>query len=176
MLSKQIIYTVLLTLSLVGIAACMAENTSESPADKAPASTIVTTRFYADTEVSGQVSAPSAMVLPYAKQAAAAIMKLPLTLRLHNNGKRLIGLSASTHCAIFRWSVVTTQSGTVESEPNYSCAQAIASDILSPTQLVEQSYLVSLDAQRYNAGKYYRLMFSFWGYPGHHDFMIKQPD
>ncbi len=176
MSSKQIKCAVLLTLSLVGIAACIAKNAGGLPADKAPALTIATARFYADAEVSGEVSAPYAMVLPDAKQAAAGVMELPLTLRLRNNGKRIIGLSASTPCTIFRWSVVSAQSRTVESQPNELCVQAIASNILSPVQQVEQSYQVLLDAQRYNAGKYYRLIFSFWCYPGHHDFMVKQPD
>ena len=154
----------------------IAERSAGSPAAEPPP--LVTVRFYADAHVSGEASAPSAVRLPPISRAgtAPAVINLPLIVALHNHGKRMVEVTAPTPCAVFRWSVVDAQLHEVEAEPNGLCAQAVASDRLPPGQQVESVYQVPLHTQHYAAGKRYRLLFSFWGYHGQHDFRIERRD
>ena len=126
-----------------------------------------------DAQASVEIFAPDAIRLPAENQAAGAIMKLPITIRLRNHRKRAIELRASTPCAVFRWQVVVAGE-VVQLKPNRLCAQVVATDSLEPAQQLEQSYVLSLDPRRYIVGGRYRLVYTFWGYPDQHDFAVKK--
>ena len=149
---------------LAAVAGCGGQPTA--PLSALPAA-MVTTEFDVDDNLSGQLTAPAVI------RAADAVMKLPITLRLRNHRKRTVELTASTPCAVFRWQVVVATGEVVQLKPNRLCAQVVATDRLRPAQQLEQSYVLSLDPRQYIADGRYRLVYTFWGYAGHHDFQVK---
>ena len=148
---------------LAAVAGCGGQPTAPLSAPTA----MVTTEFDAGDNLSGQLTAAAVI------RTADAVMKLPITLRLHNHRKRTVELTASTPCAVFRWQVMAAGE-VIQIKPNLLCTQVVATDRLGPAQQLEQSYLLSLDPRRYIVGGRYRLVYTFWGYPGQHDFTVKK--
>ncbi|WP_462137262.1 hypothetical protein [Candidatus Mycalebacterium sp.] len=146
----------LLMVALAGVVGCQARPLADAPA-------------------SVDIIASKAIRLPAENQAAGAVMELPVTVRLRNHRRQTLELSAGTPCAVFRWRVVAA-GDVVQSMPNRSCIQTVAFDRLGPARQLEQSYVLALDPRRYTAGSRYRLVYTFWGYPGRHDFTVKNFD
>ena len=142
---------------LVALSGC---STAQSPA------TAEFTEFYADSSVTGEVSAPAVL-------AADGALTLPLQLRLHNHSRRALRLSESTRCTVLRWSVADAQGNTLETPPNQLCAQQVAFRRLPPEQTLAQAFNVQLTTHHYRPDKRYILRFSFWGYSGRHVFEVR---
>lgn len=139
---------------LLALGGCGAASTSTP----APAAFTV---FYADENITGEVSAPAVV--------AAGDAALPLRLRLQNLGDRALELSESTRCTVLRWSIVDAHGDTAQAMPNRPCAQQLAARALPPAHAIERVYEIPLTAGR---GRY-TVRFSFWGYAGRHAFEVR---
>ncbi len=129
---------------------------------------------------------------------AATTMLLPVTLRARNPHQRALRLRASTPCAVFDWWILALADASpaaaehsspdspenlpekvaadiIQAEPNRLCAQVVVGAQLPAGQRREAAHVLSLEPQRYRPGGRYRLAYTFWGQPGHHDFTVAAP-
>lgn len=122
----------------------------------------VLTEFYADENVTGEVATAVG-------RGTGDGAVLQLQLRLHNHGDIEMELTESTRCTILRWTIIDARGNPVQTMPNRTCAQQLATRTLLSAQTIERAYQIPLPV---GPGRY-TVRFSFWGYPGKHAFKVR---
>jgi hypothetical protein len=101
-----------------------------------------------------------------AEQGAAMPDKpipLDVTVRLENNGKDGLALTAPTQCDVFRWFLTGTNKEFVEAQPEGVCAQVTVANYLESHHAMTEKYTVALDQTRVHPGDYLFFV-RYWGH------------
>ncbi len=96
---------------------------------------------------------------------------IQVKVKLRNSTSKQATLTAPTACKIFRWQIFARTGTLVQTViPEDTCPQAPVTAYLPPGQSVEEFYTIALEAQRYDAGQDYLVIYQYWGYEGEFQF------
>ncbi|MDR3499971.1 MAG: hypothetical protein P4L72_12185 [Parvibaculum sp.] len=112
-----------------------------------------------------QPDEPVKLVVTTEQGAVAADGQIPfgLTVRLENNTKDGLVLTAPTQCDVFRWFITNTNKEFVQSQATGMCAQVVVTNYLEGNHAMTEKYTLELDPARVKPGEYL-LFVRYWGH------------
>lgn len=100
-------------------------------------------------------------------------IRVNVDLRLENNQKEGIALTAQTQCEVFRWFLTDTKNEFVQSQGGKDvCPQVTVSTYLDGQHAMNESFPIELDPRRVTPGEY-RLFVRYWGHEQSADITIR---
>lgn len=91
-------------------------------------------------------------------------IEMDISVRLENNGKEGISLTAPTQCDVFRWFITDKNKEFVQSQTDQQvCAQVTVSTYLEKDHAMNETFPVELDPKRVKPGEYL-LFVRYWGH------------
>ncbi len=100
------------------------------------------------------------------RDAASGEKSIPMNIdvRLENNSKERIALTAPNQCEIFRWFLTDSKNEFVQSQSDEgACTQVTVSTALDAHRAMNESFPVELDPNRVRPGEY-RIYVRYWGH------------
>ncbi len=113
-----------------------------------------------------QPDEPIKLIVTAEQGVAGADRQIPLnvTVRLENNTKDGLVLTAPTQCDIFRWFITDTSKEFVQAQTDTRlCAQVVATGYLDSHHALTEKYPLELDPKRVHPGDYL-LFIRYWGH------------
>lgn len=114
---------------------------------------------------------PNRESVSFADGAATVIQ---VKVKLRNNKRDTVQLSAPTACKIFRWQIFSRGGDLLQSKPAEDiCPAGNTGTVLSPGNALEEFYSIELVSTRYRSGEDYQVRYWYWGYEGEFVFKVE---